>query len=158
MKTKLCGMCGKILSVKCYDPKVKGGKSLQCYCRECRLIEQRQYRKTKAGKERDLRYERSDKKMAVLHRYRNSEKGKRTLHKNMAAYYQRHKEMRGVRNTMNYALRTGKITRPDHCSKCGSSTEIHAHHTDYTKPLLVTWFCSACHKAAHNKKHLRCRR
>jgi hypothetical protein len=33
---------------------------------------------------------------------------------------------------------------------CGEDyATLHAHHTDYTKPLLVTWLCPACHLGWH---------
>jgi len=48
---------------------------------------------------------------------------------------------------LNDALRYGKIIRPDTCS-CGASNP-EGHHSDYSKPLMVSWLCRKCHKKIH---------
>ena len=51
-----------------------------------------------------------------------------------------------------YALRTGKIVRPDRCSKCGSDRgKICGHHLDYSKPLDIVWLCYKCHRQTFNE-------
>jgi len=52
-----------------------------------------------------------------------------------------------ARTTLGYALRSGKITKQP-CARCGA-IEVQAHHTDYTKPLEVTWLCRLCHWKEH---------
>lgn len=47
------------------------------------------------------------------------------------------------------AVRSGKITRPEICSKCGTRGVIEGHHKDYSKPYDVTWLCKGCHHAEH---------
>lgn len=54
------------------------------------------------------------------------------------------------------ALDCRKLFRPDHCSQCGKSRyevgrAIEGHHTDYDKPLEVTWLCRKCHKKAEQE-------
>jgi hypothetical protein len=46
-----------------------------------------------------------------------------------------------------YALRTGKLFI-ESCQVCGS-WKTHAHHDDYTKPLVVRWLCAIHHKLWH---------
>jgi len=50
------------------------------------------------------------------------------------------------------ALRYGLLVKPQTCSECGEFREsryIHAHHTDYMKPLEVEWLCPKCHMKRH---------
>jgi Homeodomain-like domain len=47
------------------------------------------------------------------------------------------------------ALRNGTLQRQP-CVSCGA-TNTHAHHEDYTEPLIVLWLCPLCHKKAHKK-------
>lgn len=47
-------------------------------------------------------------------------------------------------------LRRGKLTRKP-CEDCGS-LDVQMHHTDYSKPLLVTWLCRKCHLARHRRE------
>lgn len=47
------------------------------------------------------------------------------------------------------AARSGRITRPTHCQKCGKECTPHSHHDDYSKPLDVRWLCAKCHGAEH---------
>jgi hypothetical protein len=48
-------------------------------------------------------------------------------------------------NAVGNAIRSGKLTRPNHCSKCGLICKPHGHHEDYKKPLEVIWLCNICH-------------
>ena len=59
------------------------------------------------------------------------------------------------RNRTMYALKTGKLTKPDACSKCGSLEKIEAHHDDYTKSLEVRWLCFVCHRQHHTEENRR---
>ncbi len=45
------------------------------------------------------------------------------------------------------AKRAGKLMRQP-CEVCGAKRTI-AHHSDYFKPLKVTWLCHSCHKKVH---------
>ena len=54
--------------------------------------------------------------------------------------------------TTQAAIKSGRLIRPATCSQCGGTTpQIEAHHTDYSKPLDVTWLCTYCHFQAHGK-------
>lgn len=55
---------------------------------------------------------------------------------------------------LKYAVKTGKIKKPNSCSRCGKEFTkklIHGHHEDYSKPLEVKWLCNFCHKVVHGK-------
>lgn len=50
------------------------------------------------------------------------------------------------------AVRSGALAKPSTCARCGSEqpvSEIHAHHEDYSKPLLIMWLCAPCHRSEH---------
>ncbi len=51
-----------------------------------------------------------------------------------------------VYHEITQAVRSGKIKKPTHCSKCGSGRKIVGHHNDYKLPLEVEWLCYSCHK------------
>ena len=52
--------------------------------------------------------------------------------------------------TVGNAVRDGRLHKPDACSLCGrTGTRIEGHHDDYTKPLVVIWFCCRCHRRHH---------
>ncbi|MGA3803743.1 hypothetical protein ACI2T7_03570 [Ralstonia nicotianae] len=59
-----------------------------------------------------------------------------------------------VHGLVKAAIKKGILSRPDACSKCGSSPKtkdgrsaIQGHHADYSKPLDVEWLCPKCHRA-----------
>jgi hypothetical protein len=55
-----------------------------------------------------------------------------------------------ARSMLAYALKTGKVHRPDICSECPNTNSIEGHHEDYSKPLEVIWLCKRCHECKHH--------
>jgi hypothetical protein len=60
-----------------------------------------------------------------------------------------------ARVTVHNHVKRGTLRKPDHCSKCGSSERIEAHHEDYSKPLKVIGLCRLCHADVHATEKLR---
>lgn len=56
-----------------------------------------------------------------------------------------------ARKALNHAVTAGKII-PQPCEKCGAA-KAQGHHEDYSKPLVVRWWCPKCHSHHHNQKH-----
>ena len=53
-------------------------------------------------------------------------------------------------NCRSYAhvyLKRGKLQKQS-CNQCGS-IDSEMHHSDYQKPLFVTWLCRSCHLSLH---------
>lgn len=48
------------------------------------------------------------------------------------------------------AIRANRLVRQP-CEVCGSTTKIHGHHDDYSKPLDVRWLCQSHHIEWHFK-------
>jgi len=69
-------------------------------------------------------------------------------------YHDKFPERRIAKSAVYYAVRHGKLIRPDHCVLCGQKCRPQAHHDDYSKPLEVIWLCSPCHKVADKKRAL----
>ncbi len=59
---KVCSKCGEIKSLGDFHKSVSRQDGLQSFCMFCRLKEQRRYRQTKLGKDRDKRYKERRKK------------------------------------------------------------------------------------------------
>lgn len=56
---------------------------------------------------------------------------------------------------LRYAVKIGKIKKPNICSGCGlffPLQRIQGHHDDYNKPLEVRWFCPYCHRLIYYLK------
>ena len=54
-----------------------------------------------------------------------------------------------ARQMVGNAIRSGQLVPPTDCSSCGSTGNVHGHHSNYMEPLNVTWLCSRCHGEAH---------
>lgn len=66
-------------------------------------------------------------------------------------------ERNRAHQSVQRALKTGQIQRPNACEKCGATPGhtadgrplIHAHHHDYKKRLDIEWLCASCHRKEH---------
>lgn len=84
-------------------------------------------------------------------RYHSSPRRRAQILKSAAGYAKRHPVKYRARNTLNNALRDGRILKSPLCESCGSrDKKIEAHHDDYSKPLAVRWLCQGCHGRAHS--------
>lgn len=72
---------------------------------------------------------------------KNPERQRAVIYKSIAKYPEKQK----ARQKLNYAVKTGKIIKPQNCSFCNKGGRIEADHEDYSKPLEVTWLCTPCH-------------
>lgn len=89
-------------------------------------------------------------------KYLSTENGRKKRNQSTANWDKKNLEKRRAHDRAMYAVETGKLIRPNQCSKCGKECKPHAHHEDYSKPLEVIWLCSLCHFYLHHKsKHHR---
>lgn len=127
---KMCFKCG---IVKCIDDFYTHPKMADKHlgkCKECCKIDEKIRRIEHP--ERFALYEKT------RHRLENTtEKCK--------AWRLKYPERYHAHTVLNNAVRDGKIIKPDACEICGSKSHIHAHHEDYSMPLLVVWLCARCH-------------
>lgn len=77
----------------------------------------------------------------------------KSMQSSRAKWLANNPEKRKAHNTLNNALRDGKIKRKP-CEFPGCKVKSTAHHDDYSKPLKVRWLCWPHHKLQHRKyKH-----
>ena len=60
----------------------------------------------------------------------------------------KHPERMRAQRSADYAVRNGRLKRPDRCAGCNETVRLEKHHPDYSKPLLVAWLCKPCHVIA----------
>ena len=50
------------------------------------------------------------------------------------------------------ALRAGVIVMPAKCEKCRRKPPVDLHHSNYSRPLDVHFYCRSCHGKIHRSK------
>ena len=81
--------------------------------------------------------------------YARTEGGKEARLRCSKSYKAKNPTIYHAHNIVNNAVRDGLLMKPENCSKCNASGNIHGHHSDYNKPLEVIWFCESCHAEWH---------
>lgn len=118
---KLCQKC------KIHIKKISSYRKK--YCSGCLL---------KSKRVSDKKYQKEKRKRLVGYKTKESRN-----------YRKKYPEKFRAQQFLNYYLRLGKVKKFP-CKKCGSKT-VHAHHSDYSKPLNVTWLCPVHHRELHKK-------
>jgi len=120
--TKRCPRCGETKPLDQFSRDPRRPRGINSYCRPC----YREYARELA-KKNGPRYRRTE-------AYRAKRNSKHTL----------------AAQIVNRAVKLGVLTKGP-CAVCGTTERIQAHHTDYTKPLEVTWLCRLHHFHAHGQ-------
>lgn len=71
-------------------------------------------------------------------------------------YWEKFPEKRRAQIAVGNAVRDGKLKKMP-CEACGKP-KAHAHHEDYSQPLVVTWLCVKCHNEFHESERERGRK
>lgn len=147
---KICSRCKLNLSYDNYGRDKQKKDGLCSECRFCKSIAKRQ-----AYAEDPERFLKPNRESYQRH--------KRTAARRSAEYYRKNKDkiinrifkneqLRGfARTKLNYAVRSGKLHRPNVCETCSVDCKPEGHHPDYAKPLEVKWLCKSCHGKEHRK-------
>ena len=132
---KKCFKCGerKPLDAFYKHPQMADGRVNKC--KECNRRDVKENRKTRID----------------YYRAYDRERGNRQTSEYRRRYNQDNPIKYGARTIVGNAVRDGRLTKPDQCSKCKDKTRLHGHHDDYAKPLEVRWLCAACHHQWHAK-------
>jgi len=124
MQTKICSKCGRELQISEFHADKRREFGVGSECRDCK----KKYRQENKGKLLIAQKERRKKQFKEL------------------------SPKRKAWNALYYALRTGKISKPETCEICGSNENIQGHHADYNKPFDVIWCCQKCHVELDNQR------
>jgi hypothetical protein len=139
MKTKKCWKCKLEKTVSEFSKNRYKRDGYASQCKPCSSFYSSKFSKTQKFK-------------INTKRYKQSPKGKKSAAKYMLNLYKRHPEKVRARNSVQYAIRTGKLKHPTEyqCSYCISGAQQY-HHRSYDKKdwLKVTPVCKLCHKSIH---------
>lgn len=102
---------------------VKSNGRIHYICRKCNTEKARLYRQTTSG----------------MAKVRNA------VYKSILKYPEKQK----ARMKVQYAVKTGVLSKPKNCEVCFKKKKVSAHHEDYKSPLLVLWLCGDCHNLIH---------
>jgi hypothetical protein len=133
---KSCPECQQTKPIDAFYRTPKGKPS--AICKECRKIRSR---KRYLAKRADLHFQKRQRDYEVI----NREQKLQTL----SNWRRRNREKCRAHWRRWRAERDGVLIRPNHCELCGANTALHAHHSDYSQPLEVEWFCPKCHGEWH---------
>jgi len=148
---KKCTKCGEEKELSADNFTIR--KDRPCgYSSSCKAC-QRGHRKSRAAENREYaaKYYAKNKSemLAYNKRYRQTEAERLAHRKRERVYARTHAKEHRARSAVSNALVSGRINRggceyPD--GKC--SGRIEAHHSNYSKPLDVIWFCKKHHVLA----------
>lgn len=145
MGTKLCSVCGGDLSVLTTYASQPGR------CKECVKSRVRAHRA--ANLEQVQAYDRA--RASEPHRvearkeYAKTEASKESCAAGSKKWAVINQEKRAAHIATGNAIATGRLIKAP-CEVCGSS-EVDAHHDDYSRPMEVRWLCKP-HHAEHHKR------
>lgn len=122
-------------------------------CKECRkaAVRANYARNREAYREYDRRRANLPHRVEARANYAQTEGGRQRSNAAKRAYTKRNPEKRAAHIALDNATRSGKVWKSPCCMApgCFSQDRLHAHHSDYEKPLSVVWLCNSCHKELH---------
>ena len=89
-----------------------------------------------------------DKRIDYYREY-DRKRGSRQTAEDQRRYREANPKKRAAHVAIGNAVRDGKLAKQN-CEVCGSS-QVHAHHDDYSKPFDVRWLCPVHHFQWHAK-------
>lgn len=146
----------------CCDSVERSKKSPEAIANKAKYISEWQKRnkdknnaKCRRWYEKNLERAR-EKTLEATRKYLQTDNGRKKRNQRSQKWDNENPEKRRVHDRTMYAVKTGKLIRPDSCSKCFKKCKPHAHHEDYSKAFDVIWLCSTCHFFLHHEsKHYR---
>lgn len=150
---KTCFKCGQAKDRGDFYSHPEMADGLLGKCKECTKSDSRSRQESKRAEIKAYDRQRSSLPHRVSARaeYAATDRG-RAARKVAAMNYQADKDKYVAHYSLTNAVRDGRVKRQP-CDMCGDP-KSQGHHSDYSKPLDVTWLCEKHHKAAHKIKAL----
>jgi len=57
-----------------------------------------------------------------------------------------------AREELSYAVKIGRIKKPERCEGCNKIRPLQGHHPCYARSLKVKWLCTKCHSKLDRAK------
>ena len=130
---KTCFKCRKTKPLSDFYKHPKMGDGHLGKCKDCACHDVRENRKIRAD----------------YYRAYDCKRGNRMTVEDIRKQREAHPEWNKAHRAVSWAKKAGKL-KAQPCECCGSSTLVHAHHDDYSKPLEVRWLCPLHHKMVHS--------
>jgi len=141
---KLCNTCGKVKEL-CKFSTNNSNKDNKCSkCKDCANKYEKVWRKNKMITDKGYfhnKYLKAKGTEKLINRRRKASKN----------YQKNNPELHNCRARTIFAIKMGKLIRPNNCSKCNIECKPEAHHPDYENHLYVKWLCKQCHVNFHKE-------
>lgn len=134
MASKTCFVCKEHIDISMFYAHKKMADGHLNKCKKCTKNYERQRRQDPKFRDKILAYDR--------------ERGSRQGYEYTKQYRNEYPNKYKSHTLIGNSIRDGLIFAGC-CEVCGSSEYIHAHHDDYSKPLIVRWLCASHHKLWH---------
>ena len=133
--TKCCPRCKEVKAQSCFHRCRQAKDGFQLYCKRCNIDNATSWTKARRKKNID-KARRSDREIKARHR-------------------KRYKDRARAREVVTLALKHNRLI-PGPCAKKGCKADkTEAHHSDYSKPLDIIWFCRPHHLEVHKEDSAR---
>jgi formylmethanofuran dehydrogenase subunit E len=152
--SKRCFKCGETKPLDQFYRHNQMADGHLSKCKDCTKADVIAHRERNLEKVKAYDRQRSNlpHRVAARRAYQKTDRFRDATRKAKAVWENTNPHKRLAVNSVNNAIRTGKIKKPDACSRCGETAcRIEGHHPDYSKPLDVIWLCETCHKLEHKR-------
>lgn len=147
---KTCGQCKEEKDESEFYRRGRADDRLRSYCKICSHKLREEYYEN--NKERLREYSRRNGKENRERVYERRRLNSERVNELARSYYRKDIIKMKTRDKVRWAIDSGRLVRPETCSKCGEECKPNAHHEDYSKPLEVIWLCTKCHGKTYRKK------
>lgn len=147
---KQCKKCGETKPLsEFYKHKAMADGHLN-HCKECKRKDAINVRNANIDYYRAYDQARANNPERVQSRlnYAQSENGRIMAKKSSANFTKNNPVAKKCQTAVRSAIRDGRLVKAA-CEVCGSTSKIHGHHNDYSKPLDVRWLCPKHHAEWH---------